>query len=321
MRFTFATVISTLAALAAAHTQPDYSKQPGGNAITSPGLHEQVPEGAAYHIKWEPTEGKTVSLVLLRGPSTNVKPIATIAEQIPNSGDFTWTPSSSLEIDDTHYGLLLVVEGTGQYQYSTQFGIAKGSGSGSSDSGATTIEVDQTTTYCPEDASSTVAPSPTSAPQTVVTVIDDVTTTYCPEEASSTAVPSAPSSVVSTPVVSSPVVSATPSVSAAPSPSAAQSYSTVYESSLLTTTYCPEEASSSGVSPVTSAPAVSTPVAPSGSLTRRPIKSTSSASWSATSSPSGTASATPSAPAYNAAGRTTMSFGAVAAALVALMAF
>ncbi|KAJ5246105.1 hypothetical protein N7468_001088 [Penicillium chermesinum] len=224
---------------------------PTGNAITSPGLNEQVPEGAPYHIKWEPTLGKTVSLVLLRGPSSNVVPLQTIVEDIPNSGEYTWTPPSNLEVDTTHYGILLVVEGTGAYQWSTQFGIAKGASSG---------------------------------PSTVVTRDP-------------------------------------PPVSAAPSPSSAVSYSTVWGSSLITTTWCPEE-TSSGVAPVTTAP-VTTPApwVPSSSLTRRPLKPSSSVPVVPVV-PSGTATATPSAPpAFNAAGRTTMSFGVVAAAFVALMAF
>ena len=53
-------------------------------------------------------------------------PIATIVTGIANSGTFSWTPSSGLEADTTHYGLQLIDDVTGQYQYSTQFGISKG---------------------------------------------------------------------------------------------------------------------------------------------------------------------------------------------------
>jgi hypothetical protein len=63
-------------------------------------------------------------LVLLRGPSENVKPIATIVESIPNSGSYSWTPSTSLEDDVTHYGIQLIQDKTGFYQYSTQFGVS-----------------------------------------------------------------------------------------------------------------------------------------------------------------------------------------------------
>jgi hypothetical protein len=53
--------------------------------------------------------------------------LSTIVTGIVNSGSFVWTPSSSLEADVTHYGLQLIDDVTGQYQYSTQFGISKGS--------------------------------------------------------------------------------------------------------------------------------------------------------------------------------------------------
>ena len=65
-----------------------------------------------------------MSLVLLRGPSENVKPLSTIVEGIPNSGQYSWTPSTSLEDDVTHYGLQLIEDATGYFQYSTQFGIS-----------------------------------------------------------------------------------------------------------------------------------------------------------------------------------------------------
>lgn len=65
-----------------------------------------------------------MSLVLLRGPSTNVLPLETIVQGIENSGHYSWTPSTSLQDDVTHYGLQLIEDTTGHFQYSTQFGIS-----------------------------------------------------------------------------------------------------------------------------------------------------------------------------------------------------
>ncbi|KAJ5384736.1 Cell wall beta-glucan synthesis [Penicillium concentricum] len=170
MRFSIATVFSALVALTAAATTPDYTKDPSGNAITSPGLNEIVPEGKTYTIKWTPSTVGPVSLILLRGPTTNVLPLKTLAESIPNSGEFKWTPGSDLEADVTHYGLLLVVEGTGQYQYSTQFGISAAPGSESASSSTTkATETEAATSKVTTSASATVVES---------TVI---TTTICPE--------------------------------------------------------------------------------------------------------------------------------------------
>ncbi|KAJ5960226.1 Cell wall beta-glucan synthesis [Penicillium vulpinum] len=174
MRFSVATAFSALVALAAAYTDPDYTTEPTGNAILSPGLNEIVPEGKSYTIKWDPTTVGPISLVLLRGPSTNVVPIKTLAESIPNSGEFKWTPSTELEADVSHYGLLLVVEGTGQYQYSTQFGLSAPAGSVSSSSSATkTIET--RTTETAKTSATTDAASSTLVESTVIT------TTICPE--------------------------------------------------------------------------------------------------------------------------------------------
>ncbi|KAJ5231668.1 Ser-Thr-rich glycosyl-phosphatidyl-inositol-anchored membrane family-domain-containing protein [Penicillium citrinum] len=308
MRFSTGTIISSFVALAAALTEPDYTKGPQGNAVRAPGLNDQVPEGAPYEIKWDPTLGDKVSLVLLRGPSSNVKPLETIVENIDNTGHYTWTPGYNLTPDTTHYGLLIVVEGTGAYQWSSQFGISKGSGSGSgastttaagSGSGAqstVTVIEDVTTTYCPESETATPTATPTSSKHTIVTVIDNVTTTYCPEDEAS-----------STPVA--PVTSASP---------VAPSYSTQVESIVVTTTECPEESSTTApVVPVTTAPVASSsrvPHVPSASST---LKSTPLAV-----APTGTASATPSAtPAFNGAGRTSISLGAVMAGLFAVLAF
>jgi len=293
MRFTTAAVFSTLAAFAAAYTQPDYSKAPQGNAILSPGLNEQVPEGAPYTIKWEPTLGKKVSLVLLRGPSSNVQPLEPIVEDIPNSGSYKWTPSTSLEVDTTHYGILLVVEGTGAYQWSTQFGIAAPAGGAAetttSASGTVSVIDEMTTTICPETESTA---APTSAPSTVV-VTDDVTTTYCPEEESSSA---------SVPAATTPAT-----VSAAPS-----SFSTVWATLESTTTICPE-------TEATAAPTTGVPVSPISTPVRPTTMRSSSASSSVAAT--GTASATPSStPVFNGAGRNAISLGAVAAGVFAVLA-
>jgi len=117
-----ATIVALLASFAAAQHAP--VGQPTGNPITRP-LNEVVPACKPFTITWTPTTPNTVSLILLRGPSTNVVPLSTIVVGIANSGSFVWTPSASLEADTTHYGLQLIDDITGAYQYSTQFGISK----------------------------------------------------------------------------------------------------------------------------------------------------------------------------------------------------
>ncbi|KAF2773812.1 hypothetical protein EJ03DRAFT_370678 [Teratosphaeria nubilosa] len=98
----------------------------GGNAIILPGLGDIVPAGKPYNITWTPSTSGNISLLLLKGPSTNMVIDSTIANNIDNSGYFLWTPSTSLvSTDDANgYGIELIVYGTGDYQYSTQFGIS-----------------------------------------------------------------------------------------------------------------------------------------------------------------------------------------------------
>ncbi|KAI9375719.1 Ser-Thr-rich glycosyl-phosphatidyl-inositol-anchored membrane family-domain-containing protein [Aspergillus egyptiacus] len=178
MRFFQTGLISALVAVASAYTTPDYSVAPSGNAILTPGLDEQVPAGQPYKITWDPTTEGLVSLVLLRGPSTNVQPIDTIAESIPNSGSYVWTPSTKLEPDVTHYALLLVVESgpnKGAYQWSTQWGIKNPQ-----------YTEDSFTTTAVSVPTSQPTATPTGTPTAIpprgaVTKTSTVTTTVCPE--------------------------------------------------------------------------------------------------------------------------------------------
>lgn len=151
-------------ALASAYTTP--VGDPSGNPISKPGLNEIVPVNQPYTITWNPTTQGTVSILLLRGPSTNVVPIATLVEGAPNTGSYSWVPSSDLDDDVTHYGLQLIVDGTGQYQYSTQFGISnpnKAGSSGSSSMSASVTMSTSTSAYANTTSCTTTMSSSSSA--------------------------------------------------------------------------------------------------------------------------------------------------------------
>ena len=81
---------------------------------------------------FQPTTSGTVTLVLLRGPSTNILPLYPIVEKIPNTGTYVWTPATNLQPDVTHYGIQLIDDQTGAYQYTSQFGISNPSAAASS---------------------------------------------------------------------------------------------------------------------------------------------------------------------------------------------
>jgi len=125
-------VFAATVAVASAYTQP--VGEPNGNPIYKPGLNELVPAGSPYTITWTPTTQDTVTLLLLRGPSNNVVPLYPIVEGIANTGTYDWTPSLDLQPDTTGYGIQLICDDTGAYQYSTQFGISNDNYSGSNSS-------------------------------------------------------------------------------------------------------------------------------------------------------------------------------------------
>lgn len=124
--FTKASILSVFAGLAAAQIHAPVGN-PSGNPITRP-LNEVVPACKPFTITWQPTTPNTVSVLLLKGPATNVVKFGpSLAEGIANSGSLAWTPAATLEATEgpNGYGIQIIDDVTGQYQYSTQFGISK----------------------------------------------------------------------------------------------------------------------------------------------------------------------------------------------------
>lgn len=285
MLFIKTAILSAMAALASAYTQPDYNQAPSGNAITKPGLNDMVTAGKPYTIEWEPSTEGPVSLVLLRGPSSNVKPIDTLAESIDNCGYFDWTPSKELEPDTTHYGLMLVVEGSGQYQYSTQFGV-KNEEHGAVSSSA---------------AASSSAPATTETP---VSKGDGLHTIYSTEEFVTTKCPKC-SAEASAASASASATSAAPATTLSSIPVSACTSSTAISSSASVTP-------SSSV-----AAATSTKESPSGAAA---VTGTGTGSDSGSASSSASSSA-PTSEFTGAANRNAVGLGAVAAGMLAVFAF
>lgn len=119
--------------------------------------------GEPYTITWTPTtpEDQTITIVLERGPAENIIPMYAIAEGIKNTGSYEWTPETDLEDDTTHYGLQLIVDATGQYQWSTQFGISNPgySGKPSSKSSSASASTNTRSVYLAHSSSSMYASS------------------------------------------------------------------------------------------------------------------------------------------------------------------
>jgi hypothetical protein len=124
----FTAGLAAFAPLVSAYTTPT-GDAPKGNPIAQPGLNTIVPVGSPFTISWDPTTQGTVSLILLKGPAENLQFVEAIAEMIPNSGSYSWKPENSLVASEgaKGYGIQLIDDATGQYQYTTQFGISNDS--------------------------------------------------------------------------------------------------------------------------------------------------------------------------------------------------
>ncbi|KAK4901299.1 hypothetical protein LTR27_001857 [Elasticomyces elasticus] len=119
----FTAGLACLVPFTTAYTKP-VGSEPEGNPIYQPGLNSIVPAGENFTVTWDPTTDGTVTLVLLKGPAANAVPQYAIVEKIENSGSYVWTVSTDLAPGETGYGLQLIDDKTGAYQYTTQFGVS-----------------------------------------------------------------------------------------------------------------------------------------------------------------------------------------------------
>ncbi|KAI5365078.1 hypothetical protein Slin15195_G046150 [Septoria linicola] len=135
-----ATVLASgLLTVANAYTQPQAN--PTWGAITLPELTHPLTRGEDFKITWDPdfggtvrpVDGLTVSLVLCRGNSnTCALDPGAIVEGVPaGQKEYTWHVPCDLpageQLTATGYGMLIIVDGSGEFQYSTQFSVLVGS--------------------------------------------------------------------------------------------------------------------------------------------------------------------------------------------------
>lgn len=131
--------LAAIAPLAYAYTQPTEATF---GALLTPDLSSPVTQGETYSVTWDATghEKATVSLVLCRGDSTNcVNDKNAIVEAIPAGKEsYEWAVPCSLtagkQATSTGYGMLIIEDGTGIFQYSTQFSVLANDKCGSASS-------------------------------------------------------------------------------------------------------------------------------------------------------------------------------------------
>jgi hypothetical protein len=210
--------LSVFAAIASAQegvtwTKPN-SKPEEGNSILTPGLYQKVPVGKPFAVTWTPTTPGTISIVLYKGPGSNIIAQYAIASKIANSGSFLWTPETTFPDTKEGYGLRIIVDGTGQHQWSTQFGFLNenpgntnlistntgtGTGTGTTTTGAqttttasvsatgntTSLKLSTTTTLASNRTTSTTK-SATTLTTTKATITLSTSATETTEEATET---------------------------------------------------------------------------------------------------------------------------------------
>ncbi|MCJ1401898.1 hypothetical protein MMC11_005115 [Xylographa trunciseda] len=195
MRTSFCAFVSAaFAGIASAWTTPTSADT--GNSFYTPGLNQIVPAGTPFNVTWNPTTNGTVDLVLCHGPSSNCVNLFAIAMNIPNTGSYLWTPSLSIQPDTTHYGIQLIVEATGTYQYTDQFGISSAGNPYVTQSSGGQPETSLTTTSFLVTGSSTIiisitatsTPTMTSGPALPVSSANSSTMYIVPSMGTSTTV-------------------------------------------------------------------------------------------------------------------------------------
>lgn len=172
---------------------------PSGNPVYLPDTTHPVTLGKAFDITWTATSPGPIALVLCEGPSTNCVPTLTIADKVPNSGSFSWTPEGIAPSADSSsgYGIMLIDWTTKQYQYTTQFGCLPNPAASASPS--STLSAPTTTAVV----------IPPSSPAVPTTTLVAVTTTKVPLGTASVGVPTASSPAV--PAVPTSVPASAPS--------------------------------------------------------------------------------------------------------------
>lgn len=104
----FSTVFLSVAAFAAAVLAAE-------NPIIKPDGKEPILAGHAFTIEWKPTTDGTITLTLRQGPSTNLHTLGVIADKVPNSGTYEWTPDASLPSGDNY--AIMITSANGDVNY------------------------------------------------------------------------------------------------------------------------------------------------------------------------------------------------------------
>lgn len=134
-----------------------------GNPISAPTAGDVVTAGEPVTIVWNPTSEGEVTLVLRKGDSNALETLDTIAEDIDNSGTYTWTPSDDLVASDD-YAIEIRWGDDEDYEsnYSPKFVVDSDVTEASSTTSAATSTATETATETDESTTATATETETS---------------------------------------------------------------------------------------------------------------------------------------------------------------
>ncbi|KAK6542917.1 hypothetical protein TWF694_006855 [Orbilia ellipsospora] len=144
------------------------SQSTKANAITAPTAGTVLTEGQQFTIKWIDIVGDTVSLVLLEGPTGDLRTLAVIAEGITNTGTYAWVVPDGVAVlsSSSDYTIRISYDSNpNDYNYSDRFAVLADA---STSDVATTSTPTTVNTSSSSRSESTIASSssPTSNPPT-----------------------------------------------------------------------------------------------------------------------------------------------------------
>jgi len=181
----FALFTAGFAALATAYTTPTSSNPDSSLVVDNPLKGAQYTAGTPFTIDWQTNglAGDSVSLILLDGCPSNCLPVPGFAP-IPGTdtgllagtqGSFSFNPPTALGKDGQAYGIQLINNANGHFQWSGSFGISgNGKATPSSSAVSTTASssaVASSSVWASSTAVSSVAPVSTVAPWYPTTAI------------------------------------------------------------------------------------------------------------------------------------------------------
>ncbi|KAE8390713.1 hypothetical protein ETB97_001260 [Aspergillus alliaceus] len=171
MRSVFYLTLSAIATLAAAATS-------GANPFNIPSEGYSFEAGQPTTLSWDPTTSGTVSLKLQWGAVLTSNTGTTIANNIANSGSFTWTPPANLAAQPDYTIEILSDDDKSQVNYLPRFAVAGATATASTTAASTTSTAESTTSATKSSATETTAThSKSTATETNTTLTKATTST------------------------------------------------------------------------------------------------------------------------------------------------